>query len=111
MTRTRGLAQPAVPVSAMVFTLDEELHLPVCLESLSWCDDVIVVDSFSRDRTGEIAREWGARVFQHPFTGFGDQRNWALANTNPKYAWVLILDADERVPAELAVEMGRVLSG
>jgi glycosyltransferase involved in cell wall biosynthesis len=92
----------------MVFTLDEEIHLPGCLRSLSWCDDVIVVDSGSADRTAAIARDSGARIFEHPFTGFGDQRNWALENTSPKHPWVLILDADERVPAELAEELRRI---
>ena len=89
----------------MVFTLDEEVHLPSCLASLAWCDDVIVVDSFSKDRTLDIARTSGARVFQNTFTGFGDQRNWALENTAPKHPWVLILDADERVPPEMVEEL------
>ena len=95
-------------VTAMIFTLDEEIHLPSCLASLAWCDDVIVVDSGSCDRTAGIAREGGARLFEHPFTGFGDQRNWALANTAPKNAWVLVLDADERVTPELADELREV---
>jgi glycosyltransferase involved in cell wall biosynthesis len=98
-------ADAAVPVSAMVFTLDEEIHLPSCLAALAWTDDVIVVDSFSRDRTAEIARAAGARLFQHAFEGFGKQRMWALENTRPKYEWILILDADERVTPELAREM------
>ena len=101
--------QPAeavrAPVTAMVFTLDEEIHLPSCLESLRWTDDVIVVDSFSRDRTVEIARAAGARVFQHAFEGFGTQRMWAFAQTQPKYEWILVLDADERVTPELAREI------
>lgn len=99
----------SAPVSVMVFTLNEEVHLPGCLESLRWCDDVIVVDSFSTDLTAEIAKQAGARVFQHRFTGFGDQRNWALTSVSPKHPWVLILDADERVPAELAEEFAKVL--
>lgn len=92
-------------VSAMIFTRDEALNLPHCLASLRWCDDVIVVDSFSTDETQEIARRFGARVFEHAFTGFGDQRNWALDHTAPRHPWVLILDADERVPPELAGEL------
>lgn len=95
-----------VPVSVMIFTLDEEINLPFCLDALRWCDDVIVVDSYSSDATATICRERGVRFHQHVFTGFGDQRNWALDHTAPKYAWVLILDADERVPAELAAELG-----
>jgi glycosyltransferase involved in cell wall biosynthesis len=94
----------------MIFTLDEEVHLPKCLESLVWCDDVIVVDSFSHDRTEEICRSAGVRFFQNAFAGFGDQRNWALENTAPKHEWVLILDADERVPGDLAEELALAIS-
>lgn len=96
-------------VSVMIFTLNEEIHLPACLDSLKWCDDVIVVDSYSKDRTEEICRSAGARFFQHPFEGFGDQRNWALANVETKNKWLLILDADERVSPELAEEIQRVV--
>lgn len=98
-----------VPVSAMIFTLDEEIHLPSCLASLAWTDDVIVVDSFSTDRTEEIARQAGARFFSHAFEGFGKQRMWALENTAPKYEWILILDADERATVELARELSTIL--
>jgi glycosyltransferase involved in cell wall biosynthesis len=98
-----------VPVSAMIFTLDEEIHLPSCLAALAWTDDVIVVDSFSKDATERICREAGARFFQHAFEGFGKQRVWALDHTQPKYDWILILDADERVTPELAAEMARVV--
>src|SRR3982751_2130287 len=92
---------PRAPVSAMIFTLDEEIHLSSCLASLGWTDDVIVVDSYSSDRTVEIARASGARVFQHAFEGFGSQRMWAFQNTSPRYEWILVLDADERVTPEL----------
>jgi glycosyltransferase involved in cell wall biosynthesis len=99
----------APPVSVMIFTLDEATHLPSCLEAARWCDDVIIVDSFSTDATEAIARSHGARFFQHRFTGFGSQRNWALANTSPRHDWILILDADERITPELADEMRRLL--
>ena len=102
-------ASVAVPVTAMVFTLDEELHMPSCLDSLRWCDDVVVIDSFSRDRTVELARAAGARVLQNRFTGFGDQRNWALTNAAPRHPWVLILDADERVPQQMVEELRETL--
>src|SRR6185295_19415971 len=100
---------PDVDVSVMVFTLNEEIHLPDCLGSLGWCRDVVVVDSFSTDRTREIAEGSGARFFQHAFTGFGDQRNWGMENTRPKHQWVLILDADEKVPADLVAELRATL--
>jgi glycosyltransferase involved in cell wall biosynthesis len=98
------------PVSVMIFTLNEETHLPSCLAALDWADDVIVVDSFSTDRTEAICRERGARFFQNRFEGFGTQRNWALDNTQPRHPWILILDADERVTPELGEEL-RAIAG
>ena len=98
-----------IPVSAMIFTLNEEIHLPACLASLSWYDDIIVVDSYSTDRTEEICRKAGVRFYQHVFEGFGLQRNWAIDNTSPKYDWILVLDADERVTLELSDEMRRII--
>jgi glycosyltransferase involved in cell wall biosynthesis len=101
--------ESVIPVSVMIFTLNEEINLPQCLDSLKWCDDIIVVDSYSTDHTEAICRSAGARFFQHPFEGFGSQRNWALDNTNPRYKWVLILDADERVPFGLVTEIRGVV--
>ena len=95
-------------VSTLIFTLDEEIHLPACLQALQWCDDVVVVDSYSSDRTEEICREQGVRFVQHVFEGFGKQRNWALTELDLKHDWVLILDADERVPPALAQELLQV---
>lgn len=89
----------------MIFTLNEALHLPSCLEHLTWCDDVIVIDSFSSDNTETIAKNWGAGFFQNEFSGFGTQRNWAFSNVPIKHPWVLVLDADERVPQDLAKEI------
>ena len=97
-------------ISTAIFTLNEEVNLPRCLESLRACDDVVVVDSFSVDRTVEIARAAGARVFQHTFTGFGDQRQWAFREVAFLHPWVLVLDADERVTPELWEEMVRQAS-
>lgn len=94
-----------IKVSCAIFTLNEESNLPKCLQSLAWCDDVVVIDSYSTDRTPEIAQTSGARFFQHPFTGFGDQRNWALETISFKNEWILILDADEAVTPELVAEM------
>lgn len=103
-------ATSTLPVSVMVFTLNEGVNLPRCLASLDWCSDIIVVDSFSTDATQSICADHGVRFFQHGFEGFGTQRNWALDHTAPVHPWILILDADERVPPELARELGRVAS-
>lgn len=92
-------------VSVIIFVLNEELNLPHCLDSLEWCDDVLVVDSFSTDSTLKICSDRNIPLTQHEFSGFGSQRNWALENLNIENDWVLILDADERVPPELAQEL------
>jgi glycosyltransferase involved in cell wall biosynthesis len=103
MTNTNTIDKASV--SVLVFTLNEELNLPTCLSSLRWCDDIVVVDSFSTDNTLDICRRHKVQVVQNAFTGFGDQRNFALQNIDLKHEWVLILDADERVPEELAREL------
>lgn len=85
----------SLPVSTIILTKDEERDLPLCLESLSWCDDIHVVDSGSNDRTTDIALGMGAKVSTNVFVSFGHQRNWSLDNCKLAYQWVLFLDADE----------------
>src|SRR5436309_3401945 len=99
----------SAPVSVLVPTLDEELNLPDCLRSLAWVDEIFVVDSFSRDRTVEIAREHDAQVVQHEFQSYSRQKNWALETLPFRNEWVLIVDADERVPPELQCEIDNVV--
>lgn len=93
----------SIPISAIVLTKNEEENLPDCLTSLGWADEIVVVDSFSTDRTVEIAQQRGARVVQHPFQDFAAQHNFA--QTQAQHDWVLFIDADERVSAELAQEI------
>lgn len=90
-------------VSAVVLTRNEERHLPECLAGLQWADELLVLDSFSTDRTAAIAREAGARVEQRPFKNFAAQRDAALALAVGE--WVLFVDADERVSPELREEI------
>ena len=92
-------------VSVLVPTLDEEVNLPACLESVAWADEVFVLDSFSHDRTLEIARAHGAHVVQHAFESYSRQKNWALVNLPFRNDWVLIVDADERVTPHLRREI------
>ena len=93
------------PISVLILTKNEEKDLPGCLESVAWSDDVYIFDSVSTDRTTEIARAQGARVVQRLFDNFANQRNAALKGLKFKHPWVLILDADERVPPALRKEM------
>src|SRR5690348_11154410 len=95
-----------VQLSAFVLTRNEELNLEDCLRSLaSWCQDIHLVDSFSTDRTLEIAERYGAIVHQHAFEGHTKQRLWALRNLPFKNEWVLALDADHRVMEDLQKEL------
>jgi glycosyltransferase involved in cell wall biosynthesis len=98
-----------IPVSALVLTRNEETNLAACLESLWWASEVFVVDSCSTDRTVEIGESLGAKVFSHAFEGYARQRNWALENLPFSHEWVLMLDADERVPKALAGEIEEVV--
>jgi len=84
-------------ISVIILTKDEEVEIAECLESVSWCDDVHVLDSGSTDKTVEIATKLGAHISVNRFQSFGQQRNYALDNITIKYDWILFLDADERV--------------
>jgi len=97
-------------ISTMILTFNEEANLPRCLASLKWCDDVVVLDSYSTDRTETIAHEGGAKFYQHNFENFAAQRNYGLENLSYKHQWVLLIDADEEVPPDLAQEMMRQVS-
>src|ERR1700731_3626555 len=100
----------SVPVSVLVPTLDEELNLAACLDSVAWADEGFVVDSFSHDRTTQIACDHGAHVVQHTFESYSRQKNWALDPLPFRNEWVLIVDADERVPEALRREIESVLA-
>lgn len=93
------------PVSVLVLTLNEEINLPRCLDSLRWCDDVVVLDSGSTDRTIEIARDFGARIVERPFDNWASHQNWALQSIAFRHPWVYYSDADEVVTPELREEL------
>lgn len=94
-------------LAACIIARDEEERLPACLDSVAFCDEVVVVDSGSRDRTMEIARAAGAKVVEHAWAGFGAQRNVALDHATAD--WVIEVDADERITPELAAELRTLL--
>ncbi|MFC1605466.1 glycosyltransferase family 2 protein [Pseudomonadota bacterium] len=98
-------ADTNTPVSVLILTLNEADNIERCIESLSWCDDIVILDSFSADDTLERAMACGARVFQRKFDNFAAQRNHALDQFEFKHDWILHLDADEVVTPELAREI------
>jgi glycosyltransferase involved in cell wall biosynthesis len=98
-------------VAGVILTLNEEKHIGPCIDSLQWCDEVVVWDSFSADRTCDIARARGTSVYQHPFKGYGSQRQAAmdaLCERGP-IEWIFFVDADERATPELAGEVRRAI--
>jgi len=112
-TRRRAGAAPTAhagrrePISCTIICYEEEDNIRAALESVQWCDEVLVVDSFSRDRTVAICREYTDRVYQRPWPGFVEQKAFALEQA--RFPWVLNLDADERVSPELRREIEEVL--
>lgn len=99
-----------VMFSILILTKDEEANIAACLDTLSWCDDVVVLDSHSTDRTREKAAARGARVFEREFDDFGAQRNYALDHIEFKNPWVFHLDADERFNEALRRECEDVIA-
>lgn len=89
-------ALPKLPITAIILTFNEELHLTRCLSRvIPWVEQVVVVDSFSSDRTVEIARAHGADVLQNPWKNYACQFQWALDHARIETPWVMRLDADE----------------
>jgi glycosyltransferase involved in cell wall biosynthesis len=96
-------------ISVIVLTFNSELTIGKTLECAQRVsDDIHVVDSYSSDTTLEIAKSYGARIVQHPFVHYGDQRNWAIDNLPFKHNWQLHLDADEFLSPALIGEIERL---
>ncbi len=100
MTNTR--------LTAIVPTFNEESNIADCLRRLAFADEILVVDSFSSDKTVEIARKFNARVIQREYDCSASQKNWAIPQA--KHEWILLCDADERVTDSLREEVRAVLS-
>lgn len=115
MTETQPLSPPASPAgprvaleppSVLIITKNEEHNIAECLATLSFSDDIVILDSLSTDRTLEIARQFpNVRTVQRPFDIEWRQRNFGLHDVEYKHPWVYICDADERVPPDLAKEI------
>ena len=110
MERRRETARDTIPqmISVLILTRNEQQDLPGALASVSWSNDIHVVDSFSTDNTAAIAAEAGAKVHHRHFDNYAAQRNFGL-DLPFRYDWVFILDADERPTPALAAEMQQVV--
>lgn len=97
-------------LTAIVLTLNEADNIAACIETLRFADDILVLDSYSRDRTVLIAQQSGARVVQRAFDNYADQRNAALELVKDSADWALFVDADERVTSDLAEEIREAIN-
>jgi glycosyltransferase involved in cell wall biosynthesis len=96
-------------VSGVITSFNEEHNIADCIESLGWCDEIILVDSYSTDRTPEIAKQHEkVKFFQRTYYGAGAQKNWAMQHVN--HEWVFLLDSDERCTPELRCEVENILA-
>jgi glycosyltransferase involved in cell wall biosynthesis len=96
-------------VCGLVTCFNEEHNIGECIESLLWCDDIVVVDSFSTDRTPAIARSFDkVRFFQRTYFGAGAQKNWAMRHVT--LPWIFLLDSDERCTPALRREIESLLA-
>ncbi|TXD52976.1 MULTISPECIES: glycosyltransferase family 2 protein [unclassified Polaribacter] len=90
-------------ITAIIPTLNEEIHIAAAIESVSFADEIIVIDSFSSDKTLEIAEKCNVKIIKRKFDDFSSQKNFAIQQA--KYSWIYILDADERVTPEVEKEI------
>jgi len=104
-------SSPARPrLSAIITTFNEEHNIVDCIRSLEWCDEIMVVDSYSTDRTCELIRQFPeVQLYQRVYHGSAAQKNWAIERA--KHDWILIFDADERCTGKLRAEIESLLAG
>jgi len=95
-------------ISIAIITKNEEDRIEECLKTLSFADEIIVVDSESTDKTVEIAKKYGCRIYEEKWEGFGSHKNKAISKC--QYQWVLVLDADERIPEETVQKILEILN-
>ena len=107
---TTAVTADKLPVTVIIFTLNEERNLPDALASVQWADTVIVVDSHSTDRTADIAMAADAKVVQFDYPGHGPKKmEWSLRNLHFDHEWVFLLDADERITPQLRLEIAEAI--
>lgn len=90
-------------ITAIIPTLNEEIHIEEAIKSVSFADEIIVIDSFSNDNTVALAEKHNVKIIKRKFDDFSSQKNFAIEEA--KYSWIYILDADERVTSEVKKEI------
>ena len=95
--------KPMEKITAIIPTFNEESHIEEAIKSVLWADEIIVVDSFSRDKTLEIARKFPVTILEHEYIHSAAQKNWTIPQA--KHPWIFLLDADERCTEELKYEI------
>ena len=90
-------------ITAIIPTLNEEIHIEDAIKSVNFADEIIVIDSFSKDKTLSIAKKMNVKIIKRTFDDFSSQKNFAIAQAT--HPWIYILDADERVSPEVELEI------
>jgi len=90
-------------ITAIIPTLNEEIHISNAIKSVSFADEIIVIDSYSSDKTIAIAEKFNVKIIKRTFDDFSSQKNFAISQA--KHSWIYILDADERVTLEVELEI------
>ena len=90
-------------ITAIIPTLNEEIHIEAAIKSVDFADEIIVIDSFSTDKTIELAEKYNVKIIKREFDDFSSQKNFAISKA--KHAWIYVLDADERVTPEVRKEI------
>lgn len=103
------MSKMKMPISVAIITYNEADRISHCLKSISFADEILIVDSFSQDNTIEIAKKFGCKIIRQEWLGFARQKQFAVDNC--RNDWVLILDADERIPKETAREIQKIADG
>ena len=97
-------------ISVLILTKNEEQDLLGCLQSVAWSNDIVIYDSYSTDRTQEIAATAGGRIIERPFDNWASHQNWGLRNISFRNPWVFYIDADERLTPDAASELQAIAS-
>jgi glycosyltransferase involved in cell wall biosynthesis len=94
-------------ISCVIHTYNSEKYLAPCLNSVKWCDEIVIIDMYSRDSTVEIAQKYGAKVYFHENVGIADPAR-EFGKTMCSFSWILAIDSDEIVPTALAIKLREI---